>query len=907
MDRPTKVTAKRPRPGVVTSPAPGMVLRHRLLDQLAATPRPRLIVVQAPAGYGKTSLLRQHCERRAALGEKVAWVRMDTQSADETHFLHLLCDAARSLAGTARSATATRHPGPATLQDLLRALGHVREPVVLVVDNFESASAPEFEAVFAQVVRRLPESVQLCVGTRVLPTARLARLQIRDRTILISNEALCFRPSETLGFLSEFTGLSPSEVAQIHERTEGWPAALQAYRLCMRRGARFRMEAWAGKGITAELMDFLSAEMFDNLAPAQGSLLLELAIPDKLSAELVEHITGEPLGAERLAHIERAGLFLAQADLEGRWLRFHNLFRQFLLARAQLSYGETGMQHRQRRVADWYFGHGLIEEAIAHWIRGGDATRAADAMATIVDALVAQERLGLIETLADQLPIDALLRHDHLVRGVAVAYGFRRAFDKAEVLLHRHWQRLGDQPADSGAVGLHKFSWLFLLAGQDRIEELGAVAVEASAKLVDRTGSPFAITLNARAVLCAGQGKYDQVRNLMLQARPLHDDAGSLFGRAYCDAIYSMGLAGQGRIVDSVRALQDVLRTTEQRSISGVSAGSAPAAYLVSNLYELDRSDEALSLIRDYAALADQQTIVDAVAAMAITRARIAHRVGQRAEAEEALERLTYLGYRHSLDRLVIYAHAEFARQATLEGELGRAEEWLNQMPAIYRDQPCDTLMFHSGETEACNVTWVRWLIAAGRADEARRVLAVEIRRASVAGRRRRELKLRLMHALALSSEGKDKLAGRSLLEALEIGAAGGFIRSFLDEKGTLALLKQFKASQAESTSPATADPVMVHLDRLLEAGGERSPAPSPRARATVKVSESSGLFDALTKGEKKMLRFVSTGLSNEDIASRLSVTVHTVKWHLRNVFEKLRVRNRMQAILLARQHGLIK
>jgi LuxR family maltose regulon positive regulatory protein len=255
----------------------------------------------------------------------------------------------------------------------------------------------------------------------------------------------------------------------------------------------------------------------------------------------------------------------------------------------------------------------------------------------------------------------------------------------------------------------------------------------------------------------------------------------------------------------------------------------------------------------------------------------------------------------------VIYAHAEFARQATLEAEFGRAEQWLMQIPAIYRDEPCDTLMFHSGETEACTVTWARWLTATGRAETARRVLVGEIRRASAAGRRRRELKLRLMHALPLSSEGKDKLAGRSLVEALEIGAAGGFVRSFLDEKGTLALLKQFKAEQADAGPAATADPVLVHLDRLLEAGGERSAMPAKAQRSSDPNPATSGLFDGLTKGEKKMLRFVATGLSNENIASRLSVTVHTVKWHLRNVFEKLHVRNRMQAILLARQHGLIK
>ena len=271
--------------------ASGAIVRNRLLEALDTDPRARLIVVQAPAGYGKSSLLRQHCNRCAEAGEKVAWVRMDSQSSDPGHFLRLLCEAVEGLDIPPRKRGSKSPQRAATLQDLLRSLSAISVPVVLVVDNFETAAVPEFEAVFAQVVRSLPESVQLCVGTRVLPTARLARLQIRDGTVIVSNEELCFRPAETREFFAEFKSLNPVEIAQIHERTDGWPAALQAYRLCLRRGARFRMEAWAGKGITRELMDFLAAEMFDQLAPALGLLLLELAVPEKLSAELVEYIT----------------------------------------------------------------------------------------------------------------------------------------------------------------------------------------------------------------------------------------------------------------------------------------------------------------------------------------------------------------------------------------------------------------------------------------------------------------------------------------------------------------------------------------------------------------------------------------------------------------------------------------
>lgn len=290
--------ADRTAAGKSPSPEPGLntrtIIRHRLLDRLSEEPRPRLIVVQGPAGYGKTSLLRQHCERRAARAERIAWVRMDAESGDAPHFLRLLCDAVDGLLpDDVRGALHESPRRAASLQDLLRRLSRIHEPVVLVVDNFETAASSHFEEVFAQVVRGLPTTVQFCVGTRVLPTARLARLQIRDGTVVVANEELCFGPAETLDFFREFSDLRPDAIAEIHERTDGWPAALQAYRLCLRRGVRSRVEAYAGRGTTRELIDFLSAEMFENLAPDLRIRLLEMAVPEKLSAALVEHITGE--------------------------------------------------------------------------------------------------------------------------------------------------------------------------------------------------------------------------------------------------------------------------------------------------------------------------------------------------------------------------------------------------------------------------------------------------------------------------------------------------------------------------------------------------------------------------------------------------------------------------------------
>ncbi|MDP9142703.1 MAG: LuxR C-terminal-related transcriptional regulator, partial [Pseudomonadota bacterium] len=554
-----------------------------------------------------------------------------------------------------------------------------------------------------------------------------------------------------------------------------------------------------------------------------------------------------------------------------------------------------------------YEANGLIEEALGHLLDAGDAARAAQLFAGIVESLVAQERLGLIERHVDRLGIEAVLRHDSLVHAAVVAYGFRRSFDKAERLLESHDARLRSRKAVPGARDLHQVSRLFVLAARDRVEQMGIEALETAELLQDRGGALYGVTLNARAMYEVGRGAFDEARALMVRARPLHDRDHHAFGQAYQDAITSMTLTAQGRIDDAQRGLCAALRRTEEQSAGSASAGAVVAAYLASAVYEQNDIAQAERLILDYGQLAEQQAIVDAAATIGITGARIAQLHGRRGESEEILERLVYLGYRHGLERLVIYAHAELARQATLDGAFDTAERWLRELPAAYRDADPPDLMFHAGEDEACGVTYARLQIATGRYAAVRPWLAVEIRRAVATRHRRRELKLRLLDARGLHEAGKANVAGRALLEALQIGVSGGFLRSLLDEGAPiLALLKQLWTQQRSPNRELQPDAVMTYLERLLEASGDSEVRPMPKSADTAPPSGPS-LIDALTEGERKLMYFLAAGFSNQQLADRLSVSVNTIKWHLKNIFEKLRIQNRVQAIAFARRFGLIE
>ncbi|HET9692751.1 MAG TPA: AAA family ATPase, partial [Steroidobacteraceae bacterium] len=348
----------RGRPG---GDAEALVIRRHLLQRLEDHPEARLIVVRGPAGFGKTSLLRQYCERRAAADDAVAWLRLDARSADPPEFLRRLCTAVRGMAergGAGGTRTTSRG---ASLECLGRAFGRLTGRAVIVVDGFEHVAAPGLMSVFSQVVRLLPAGVQLCVGTRGLPGTRLSRILGSGETLEIEQEDLRFKAGETAEFFADVAKLTAADIADIQQRSDGWPAALQCFRLCMRRGRDYRSMAYSGRGMTPELIDFLASDVFEDLSPGLQSRLLELCVPDRISPALVEYVTGTPGGRVQIAEIEQAGLFLMPADLECTWYRFHNLFRHFLLARLRTETSAEEMQMRHARLAEWFAAHDLRE------------------------------------------------------------------------------------------------------------------------------------------------------------------------------------------------------------------------------------------------------------------------------------------------------------------------------------------------------------------------------------------------------------------------------------------------------------------------------------------------------------------------------------------------------------------
>ena len=901
--------------------SPSSVRRTRLLARLEEAHDKKLIVVHAPAGFGKTTLLRQYCaDRERQDGVGTIWLHLGATAKDPAELLRLIQrsltenaqktpadDGADPSAGARRSETTRRGARVVNVsqRDVLEALAQSANGLTLVLDDFEQACHEPVIAILNNLIRYLPAKVQVAIGTRTAPAGLVSSRLIDGEAMVLDAEEVRFGSAETRAFLGDGLGLDKEELDWIHHCTEGWPAALQCFRLCLK-GGRFRRSlAFNGNGVTPELINYLATGIIDSLDTSTRELLLAAALPERICPELVEHISNSPCRREDLERIFELGLFLTPVGLDHRWYQFHNLFRQFLLGRLGEDLCPEQLRARHRLTADWYLTNGLEEQAIGHLIEAEDTDAAARLLERHVDGMVNEERLGFITGLIDRLPEKSLRKCPNVQGAAIIAYGFRREFAKANTIIEARRRALEKSKTEVPEEdwGLLNSLQLFLLAAQDRVADMAARAEITMRQLSAKHGFRYAVALNAHAFWLQASSRFEEAANELAEARPIHKGHHSLFGQAYEEGIASTILTAQARITDACTTLQTVLHQIEQTA--SASAGASVAAYLAEAYYERNAIEAADALLDDYLPVMEQQAIVDPLAIGLLTRARIAILRGEAGEAERIVERLMALGHGHDLPRLVFYGRAELIRQATLAGDMELATRRLDAFFGGREPRMETPLLFHASETEAQTVTYARYLICAERYGEARALIQGEIRKAKLTRRRRRQLKLGLLLAIALDAEGDDAMARRSLLDVVHLGAPGEMVRSILDEgPQIIRLLKELLADLPRSPNRLQGDDLVHYVQLLLKEAGERQ-QDSDDPPSLGLEDDLHGLA-SLTEREIEILRLVSNGFSNKDLANRLGVSTNTVKWHLRNVYDKLQIGNRVQAIAVARHFHLI-
>jgi len=894
------------------------VPRDAVCQRIAQAGGVKLVLVRAPAGFGKTTAMVQARERLASGGIDTAWLTLDRADNDVPRFLDGLHRAVQQIVVDA--------PASAAPLDLVAALAGHGAPFVLFLDDVERISAPAVLGLVRELIDHLPRRGQLVLGSRSLPELGLGRLRAAGALLEIDTEHLRFSLDETAGLFARLaSGATASDsqaqlarhLPELHRKTEGWVAALwlasMALDAVLARQASVADFIAQFSGSDRAVADYLAEDVLAGQRPEVRDFLLRTSVLRQLTAPLAQAVCPRHDAARVLDQLDAASLFLiplqAPPAADGRtppaeraW-RYHSLFADFLRARlAREQPDEVARLHLA--ASGWYEAQGRAVPAIDHAIEGGDMPHALHLLAPHAMGFLAQGRLRLLARWFAALPA-ALLAAQPMLQVVSLW---------ATTLTRGPWEAMAQLQAsacegsDDPAVQAHLRALRpMLLAMMDRTEEAHAIGTRHLA--AGPSGQPFADSVlgNVMAHVFSVMCEPAQARALLDAARRGQDGHG--FNRMYSDSVEGLLDLQQARLRQATARFRLAVGAASADPYQA-SHGNAWAGVLYAGaVYESHQPEQAEHLLNVYLPMARDVGLPDHMVLSHTMRARLAQQRGDIDAAAHALTELEYLGHHRQLPRVVASARLERARLLLLQGQADAAAQELDRAddPAVWPRVAQRLMTAH--DVDDLVIGRLRWQVHHGDALQAAQQAAAAAQHALAAQRARRAMKLQLLQALALQRSGvtahQAEAVALLLDELLPRVQAEGFVRLLLDEGPAVAtLLRAARQALADADGPAT-DPLRDDaLQRLIQlAGADTGEATDDNGDAPAGAQ---ALAEPLTRKEVRVLQLLAEGYSNSALADKLFVSDSTVRTHLRNINLKLGARSRTQAVAIARRLAVL-
>jgi len=853
----TKLLAPPARPGAVVRPR-----LLRLLDGAATHP---LTLITAPAGFGKTTLVATWLRGFAG---RSAWLTLDEDDDAPGRFLDYLVtalEADRTLLDSGAAST------PAVMTALVNELAAADTVRVLVLDDIEVLAEPEIVDALAFLVEHCPPRLHLVLLGRTEPELPLARWRGRGLLVEIGAAQLRFSPAEAGELLAAVTGraVDAETVDALTRRAEGWAAALQMLGIGLRDGTSTGSGAVRHAPGNRYVLDYLASEVLRGQPPELREFMLRTCVLDALSPALCDAVTGRTDSERMIRELERANLFLSPLDDRGEWHRYHGLFADYL--RTELD-PELALECH-RRAARWYAAHDMPAETIRHAVAGREIGLAVDTVRGQADEQVRRGELATLLSWLNRLP-------DEEVRAQADLAGFKGwllylggRVDEAESYAALADRRMSpDAPIVDRAMLRTFQAYLALTHGSPA--DAARLATEALELLRDSTSffraAAMGVLGQARRLTGDRRGAIDVLREAVALGERSDNALSTLEASGYLAPL----LYVQGRLREAVLLCQDALR-----SHAGLPMAGLVEVPLGTLLYERDELVDAEQHLVDGIARCEQLGTTSYTLLGLRTLARLQHAAGRVDDGFRAL-----LAARRQADAAEDYRRARLvlATIAELHLRSGSPAAAEQAMREIGDDRPS------SSDYE--QLTWARLWLARGEPRRALEALANIEARAVEEGRDGSLVAILAVTALARHAAGQS--ASDPLARAVELAAPDGYRRTFLDEGVAIVpLLKEVR-----SVAPAF---VADLLSRTR--GGS-----APKATGELRTVEGVGVVEPLTETQRRILGLIATGMSNQQVADKLFITVGTTKWHLNQIFGRLQARNRTEAVARARQLELL-
>ncbi len=867
---------------IVVPPAlPHRVLRQRLLEMMEQAVTRPLTLISAPAGFGKTTLITSWLYETGNQS-RAAWVSLDADDSDPVHFAYYLIATLQAIEPRVGRAPISllgslKMPDLKDLMSLLlNEIAATPDRILLVLDDYHHAGNPDIDSSLAFLVDRMPEKLRLIVSTREEPKIPLARWRSLERVFEIGLDDLRFSYEEAELFFRQTMGLTidSRSARALEDRTEGWVAGLQMAALSLRlRGGDETLSETAKAAATFSgrhryLVEYLADEVLKTQSDDIRAFLHRTAILDRLCAPLCDAVTGRADSRSVLSYLEQANMFLMRLDDDREWYRYHQLFADHLRS----GVAEAEKKELHRKASGWYEANGFGAEAIKHALAAKDVESSVRLVRSHVEESLSRGEMPTLLSWLDELPESTLRLHSDLA-----GYKAWLLYLRGQTAQGQTYSALANATEDTDVPPAHQGMLLafraYLALNWADPKEAIALAKQALDKLGDRPSffRPYALCLmgQAQGLTNDRRAGAETLRESVRRARELGNRLMALDALGHLSgALRSQGQLREAILLCSAAADEYVDGGDNPPPIVGLVY--VPLGILH---YEIDDLESARRFLTLGINLCEQLGMVYFKLLGNCALARLQHISGQNDRAWMTLAAAREVSEKPESprrQRMVAVATAEFQLR---EGNVEAAARTLE-----------DARKLAGPASEQETLVQARLLLAEHSPSMAWKLLTVLEESARQQQSDGSLIVIYVLQALCKRTLGQSAGARQCMESAVSLAASAGYRRTFLDEGANLTALLE----QARHVAPA-------FVTSLLESASAARESPSTGA-----------LPEPLSKVELEILSLLNTGLTNQEIASRLAMTVGTTKWRMNQIFGKLQVRNRIEALTRARELRLL-
>jgi LuxR family maltose regulon positive regulatory protein len=879
-----------------------LIVRPRLLDQLEQVVQVPITLISAPPGFGKSSLVSQWLHSQANV--KASWLSLEPSDQDWSLFFRYLVAAWQrifpqvgntALAEWRASPSMRRETGiDLLLNDILASQESCSiDHSLLVLDDYHRIESAEIHETTAYLVEHLPPGCHLVLLTRADPPLPVARWRSRRLLLELRADDLRFTPAESSEYLNHCMqlGLTEEQVGVLFERTEGWIVGLQMAALSLHSSPDVRGFIRDFSGSNRFILDYLMEEVLNSQLDEVKQFLMTTALVDQFCGPLCDAMlnTSAPYSQRMLEKLEKENLFLIPLDDHRSWYRYHHLFAGLLRARLQqLQAGQVPVLYR--RAAEWLSQNGLWRNSILYALQAKDLDYGAQLFEEAIMKAGLDFLYSGIKSLIQPFPVEFVHKRPLLSLAKAVAIFDSSQLDGIEPLLRSAEQGIRsaapfpEQEYLLGLVYLIQTSVATLLGDHTWMVEAGQQIPQWLPN--DFVASMEALTVSGNAAYYEGdfrqaETSWQEVLDLSLKGNNPYYTLSLLNGLARLCCQEGEYIRAEGLFQQAFDLLE------EHAGQYPIWLGAMKRDYC-DFLRERNRLDEALAQVTAALPLLERWHTISALGYGYVSEARLLLAMGDFPGAHAILNKVDDLNRRYTLfPDLATIARVSRAQVYLEDGDTELSRQTIE---ACLQSPYCQ----HGFHREWALAAQARLLLRTGHPAEVPGLLKESLQDAKAKGRGRYWLSMCLISALALNAMGDKQNAFRMLQEGLEFARPQKFRRIFVDEGELMhTLLNEFRIQFPNSALLEYVSDLVTLFPSL----------PISARQDSVKIE---GLYESLSRREMEILNLLCQGLSNREIADQFVLSVGTVKFHIHNIFGKLGVNNRPQAIAKAGLLGLV-